>query len=171
MEDSQTLVQFYQLKRELHEASQQISQLAVDNFGKKVLLKKDYISLLDLMRETVATARVTIGFLRLIFKLDQDRCLIMSQGNELNSDQGNMTNMLEEDASLKGVFLAPVNHVPENNVAEVRDSEPSEISAQNANLGTAIIILLTEVQCTRTMVRCISVILKYFSVGDHWFLM
>jgi len=136
MEDSQTLVQFYQLKRELHEASQQISQLAVDNFGKKVLLKKDYISLLDLMRETVATARVTIGFLRLIFKLDQDRCLIMSQGNELNSDQGNMANMLEEDASLKGVFLAPVNHVPENNVAEVRDSEPSEISAQNANLDS-----------------------------------
>lgn len=70
MEGGQTLVQFYRLKHDLHHACEEISHLATDNFGKRALLKKDYQTLLDLMQETVATARVTVGFLRLIFKVE-----------------------------------------------------------------------------------------------------
>ena len=52
-----SLAQFYELKLELHDAVEETGKLAAENFGKTALLKKDYLSLLDLMRETVATAR------------------------------------------------------------------------------------------------------------------
>ena len=72
MEETQTLAQFYQLKRELSQAAEEISRLTSDNFGKRTLTKKDYLSLLDLMRETVATTRVTVGFLKIIFKVSPE---------------------------------------------------------------------------------------------------
>ena len=71
MEESQTLVQFYELKLDLFQAYQDITQLAADNFGKKTLLKKDYQSLIDLMRESVTTTRLTVSYLRLIFNMEQ----------------------------------------------------------------------------------------------------
>ena len=70
MEEPHSLSQFYDLKLDLHQAVEETSKLAEDNFGKTALLKKDYLNLLDLMRETVTTARLTVGFLRLIFKVD-----------------------------------------------------------------------------------------------------
>ena len=85
-------------------------------------------SLLDLMRESVATARVTIGFLRLIFKINRDT---MSQDNQPNSEQRSTT---DDDGSLSSLGLkVPV--VPATNDA-AGDTVPALENLDN-NLDTA----------------------------------
>ena len=80
------------------------------------------------MRESVATARVTIGFLRLIFKINRDT---MSQDNQPSSEQRSTT---DDDGSLSSLGLkVPV--VPATNDAAA-DTVPALENLDN-NLDTA----------------------------------
>ena len=64
------LDEFYQVQVDLQDVVHQIYQLTNSNIRERALLEKDFVNLVELMRETLATARVTVGFIRLIFNMD-----------------------------------------------------------------------------------------------------
>ena len=64
------LDEFYQVQVDLQDVVHQIYQLTNSNIRERALLQKDFVNLVELMRETLATARVTVGFIRLIFNMD-----------------------------------------------------------------------------------------------------
>ena len=106
-------------------------EVAISTSAVEIWIRNDVFilfSLLDLMRESVATARVTIGFLRLIFKINRDT---MSQDNQPNSEQRSTT---DDDGSLSSLGLkVPV--VPATNDAAA-DTVPALENLDN-NLDTA----------------------------------
>ena len=61
---------FYQVEVELQDVVHQIHQLTQTNLREKSLSEKDFVNLVELMRETIATARVTVGFIRIVFNME-----------------------------------------------------------------------------------------------------
>jgi len=64
-------IRFMEAKIELYEIIENMSKIAENNLSSSRVVEKDFETLMDLMKETISSAKYVVGFLKVIFDLTQ----------------------------------------------------------------------------------------------------
>jgi len=81
-------IRFMEAKIELYEIIENMSKIAENNLSSSRVVEKDFETLMDLMKETISSAKYVVGFLKVIFDLTQSsQTELVPSSKEVCSDQ------------------------------------------------------------------------------------
>jgi len=81
-------IRFMEAKIELYEIIENMSKIAENNLNSSKVLDKDFETLMDLMKETISSAKYVVGFLKVIFDFTTNSESTVSPSKELSFAHG-----------------------------------------------------------------------------------
>jgi len=84
-------IRFMEAKIELYEIIENMSKIAENNLHTSKVEDKDFETLMDLMKETIGSAKYVVGFLKVIFDFNTNSQPTVSPSKELNFAHGDVT--------------------------------------------------------------------------------
>lgn len=96
-------IRFMEAKIELYEIIENVSKIAENNLHTSKVEEKDFETLMDLMKETIGSAKYVVGFLKVIFNFSPNSQPTVSPSKELSFAHGEVPTD-ENENTTKDVF-------------------------------------------------------------------